>query len=98
MEDEQLVEIESQELFEMEAGQLFKMAAAHLFEIKAGPVICLLDINDINNNIQSPIRLFADDSIIYRKIKSETDNSILQSDLIQLQTWSNKQQMEFNIP
>ena len=63
-----------------------------------GPVLFLLYINDINNNIQSPIRLFADDSIIYRKIKSETDNSILQSDLIQLQTWSNKWQMEFNIP
>ena len=62
------------------------------------PVLFLLYINDINNNIQSPIRLFADDSIIYRKIKSETDNNILQSDLIQLQTWSNKWQMEFNIP
>ena len=64
-----------------------------------GPVLILLnDINDINNNIQSPIRLFADDSIIYRIIKSETDNNILQSDLIQLQTWSNKWQMELNIP
>ena len=63
-----------------------------------GPIIFLLFINDINNNIQSPIRLFADDSIIYRKIKSETDNNILQSHLIQLQTWSNKWQMEFNIP
>ena len=48
-------------------------------------------------NIQSPIQLFADDSIIYHKIKSEPDNNILQSDLIQLQTWSNKWQMEFNI-
>ena len=85
-----MVEIVSLELFVMEARLLFKMAAAHLLEIEAGPVICLLYINDINNNIQSPIRLFADDSIIYRKIKSETDNNILQSDLIQLQTWSNK--------
>ena len=63
-----------------------------------GPVLFLLYINDINNIIQSPIQLFADDSIIYRIIKSETDNNILQSDLIQLQTWSNKWQMEFNIP
>ena len=36
--------------------------------------------------------------IIYCIIKSETDNNILLSDLIQLQTWSNKWQMEFNIP
>ena len=58
-----------------------------------GPVLFLLYINDINNNIQSTIRLFADDSIIYRKNKSETDNNILQSDLIQLQSWSKKWQM-----
>ena len=63
-----------------------------------GSGLFLLYINDINNNIQSPIRLFADDSIIYRIIKYETDNNTLQSDLIQLQTWSNKLQMEFNIP
>ena len=50
-----------------------------------GPVLCLLYINYINNNIQSPIQLFADDSIIYRKIKSETDSNIRQSDLIKLQ-------------
>ena len=49
-----------------------------------GQVLFLLYINDTNNNIQYPIRLFADDSIIYRKIKSETDNNILQSHLIQL--------------
>ena len=30
-----------------------------------GPVLFLLYINDINGNIKSPIRLFADDSIIY---------------------------------
>ena len=56
------------------------------------------DLHDINNNIQSPIWLFADDSIIYRKIKSEADNNILLSDLIQLQLCSNKWQMEFSIP
>ena len=34
------------------------------------PVLFLLYINDINGNIKSSIRLFADDSIIYRKISS----------------------------
>ena len=62
-----------------------------------GPVLFLLCRNDINNNIQPPIWLYADDSIIYRKITSETDTNIIQSDLIKLQTWSNKWQMEFNI-
>ena len=33
-----------------------------------GPILFLLYINDINENVQSSIRLFADDIIIYRKI------------------------------
>ena len=33
-----------------------------------GPILFLLYINDINENVQSSIRLFADDRIIYRKI------------------------------
>ena len=58
-----------------------------------GPILFLLyinDINDINENIQSSIRLFADDSIIYRKINSNIDHQILQTDLIQLEKWSDK--------
>ena len=51
----------------------------------------------INGNIKSSIRLFADDSIIYHKISSKTDHEILQTDLSQLQTWSDKWQMEFNV-
>ena len=62
-----------------------------------GPVLFLLYINDINGNIKSSIRLFADDSIIYRKISSKTDHEILKTDLSQLQTWSDKWQMEFNV-
>ena len=48
-------------------------------------------------NVQSSIRLFADDSIIYRKINSNIDHQILQRDLIQLEKWSVKWQMQFNI-
>ena len=48
-------------------------------------------------NVQSSIRLFADDSIIYRKINSNIDHQILQTDLIQLEKWSVKWQMQFNI-
>ena len=62
-----------------------------------GPVLYLLYINDIDGNIKSYIRLLADDSIIYRKICSKTDHEILQTDLNQLQTWSDKWQMEFNV-
>ena len=62
-----------------------------------GPILFLLYINDINENIQSSIRLFADDSIIYRKINSNIDHQILQTDLIQLEKWSDKWHMQFNI-
>ena len=62
-----------------------------------GPILFLQYINDINENIQSSIRLFADDSIIYRKINYNIDHQILQTDLIQLEKWSDKLQMQFLI-
>ena len=62
-----------------------------------GHILFLLYINDINENVQSSIRLFANDSIIYRKINSIVDHQILQTDLIQLEKWSDKWQMQFNI-
>ena len=62
-----------------------------------GPVLFLLYINYINEHIKSSIRLFADDIIIFRNISSKTDHEILQTDLSQLQTWSDKWQMEFNV-
>ena len=58
-----------------------------------GSILFLLYINDINENVQSSIHLFADDSIIYRKINSNIDHQILQTDLIQLEKWSEKWQM-----
>ena len=54
------------------------------------------DINDINNNISSSLRLFADDCIIYRTIKSEQDHLQLQQDLHTVYEWSQKWQMHFN--
>ena len=62
-----------------------------------GPILFLLYINDINENVLSSIRLFADDSIIYRNINSNIDHQILQTDLIQVEKWSDKWQMQFNI-
>ena len=62
-----------------------------------GPALFLLYINDINVNIQSKMRLFADDSVIYRDIHCEEDHIILQQDLHMLADWSSKWLMEFNI-
>ena len=62
-----------------------------------GPVMFLLYNNNINNNISSLLRLFADDCIIYRIIKSEQDHLQLQHDLHTVYEWSQKWQMRFNI-
>ena len=61
-----------------------------------GPVLFLLYINDITNQIQYNIRLFAVDSIVYREIRSPADHHILQPDIQMLTDWSNKWQMNFN--
>ena len=54
-----------------------------------GPLFFLIYINDISDDI-SPntfIRLFADDSLLYREIKTIEDAHILQKDLNTLQKW-----------
>ena len=44
-------------------------------------MLFLLYINDINNAITSQIKLFADDSVLYRNIRSQNYQVILQNDL-----------------
>ena len=51
-----------------------------------GPTLFLIYINDIVDGIQSTIRLFADDCLIYRCINSSADQCILQEDLKRLST------------
>ena len=46
-----------------------------------GPVLFLLYMNNITDNIKSEIRLFADDSVIYREINDQQDHLILQRPL-----------------
>ena len=63
-----------------------------------GPLLFLLYINDITEHIQSTMRLFADDSIIYREIKNICDHTLLQQDLkISLCEWAETWQLNFNI-
>ena len=47
----------------------------------------LLYINDLPTETHSHIRLFADDAILYIKIKSNADCTILQEDLNRLANW-----------
>ena len=62
-----------------------------------GPLLFLIYINDIIENITSKLRLFADDCLLYRVITSEQDTVALQKDLDILAQWASKWQMKFNI-
>ena len=61
-----------------------------------GPLLFLLYVNDIPTNINSTIRLFADDCLVYRKTNNHSDQQVLQDDLNKLEQWQNKWQMNFN--
>ena len=52
------------------------------------PLMFLLYINDINQNINSKIILFADDCVLYRDINLKFDCLELQQDLHKLVVWS----------
>ena len=52
-----------------------------------GPVLFLIFINDLPEDINSRTRLFADDCILYRQISFENDQKLLQEDLDRLVTW-----------
>ena len=62
-----------------------------------GPVLFLIFINDLPDNIRSSVRLFADDCVLYRNIKSPIDCQILQDDLNSLSQWETDWQMKFNV-
>ena len=62
-----------------------------------GPVLFIVYINDITINIHSEIRLFADDILSYRPIKTSNNHRILQDVLNTLTKWADHWLMEFNI-
>ena len=62
-----------------------------------GPVLFLIFINDIPENIRSYVRLFAGECALHRNIKSHIDCQILQDDLNSLAQWETDWQIKFNI-
>ena len=60
-----------------------------------GPLLFPLHINDITADIESEIRLFADDFVCNREIKDKEDTLKLQRDIDRLGNWARKWGMRF---
>jgi hypothetical protein len=60
------------------------------------PLLFLAYVNNIWRNIESKIRLFADDCIICRKIANNYDVEKLQTDLDRLGYWAVENEMKTN--
>jgi len=61
-----------------------------------GPLAFLCHINDLPDCVKSTVRLFADDCLLYRQIKTRKDHLQLQTDLKSLETWASTWGMKFN--
>ncbi|KAF7684982.1 putative RNA-directed DNA polymerase from transposon X-element, partial [Cucumispora dikerogammari] len=62
-----------------------------------GPLLFIIYINDLDNDITSKITKFADDTKLCHKANCEKDRLTIQSDLDKLVEWAEKWQMNFNI-
>lgn len=61
-----------------------------------GPLLFLVYINDIDEDVISKLKKFADDTKVAKVVNSTQDAEILREDLVRLQNWSRDWQMEFN--
>ena len=61
-----------------------------------GPLLFLLYINDLPDQLKSNVRLFADDCLLYVELSTQNDTQLLQEDLNVLEEWQNKWLMQFN--
>ena len=61
-----------------------------------GPIAFLFYINDLADNIQSSVRLFADDCLVYSPADQDSISTTLQYDLGTLEKWQDDWMMSFN--
>ena len=62
-----------------------------------GPLLFLVYINDIHQNLSSPVSLFSDDCTLYHEISSSQDCFCLQADLDLVSRWSVIWQLPLNL-
>ena len=91
-----LMERSQRVIVEGEASSSIKVDSGVPQGTVLGPLLFLIHINDLPNAVQSQVRLFADDCLLYRQIKSNEDQKKLQNDLIALEKWATTWGMKFN--
>ena len=62
-----------------------------------GPTLFLIFINDLCNDVNATVRLFADDTALYSQVATQADADRLQADLTKLGEWVRTWQMEYNV-
>ena len=62
-----------------------------------GPLLFLIYINDLSENLKSTVKLFADDTSIFHVVKDpNTSAEILNHDLTRISEWAYRWKMSFN--
>ena len=62
-----------------------------------GPLLFLLYVNELPKIVNSSIKMFADDTKIWKKIQNnQEDIEALQRDLLTLESWSEQWLLRFN--
>ena len=61
-----------------------------------GPIMFLVYINDLPEELSSQVRLFADDTAVYQTVRGSDDERALQIDLGRPSVWEDQWDMEFN--
>lgn len=61
-----------------------------------GPLLFRICIHDDNSQVQSNMRLFADDYVVYRSTRTPSDSFTVRNDLQKMRIWCIKRQMKIN--
>ena len=61
-----------------------------------GPLLFLIFINDMPMEVSSSIKIFADDTKVYRPVARDRDHEELQKDVDAMTEWSDTWQLPFN--
>ena len=61
-----------------------------------GPILFLVYINDLPEELSSQVHLFADDTAVSLTVGGSDDGTVLQTDLDRLSVWESQWDMEFN--